>query len=56
MKKIKKALISVSDKRNLNFLIKTLKKHKIQIVIDLYRPEWRKGVQTFSQENRSDFA
>ena len=32
MKKIKKALISVSDKRNLNFLIKTLKKHKIQIV------------------------
>ena len=32
MKKIKKALISVSDKRNLNFLIKTLKKHNIQIV------------------------
>ena len=32
MKKIKKALISVSDKKNLNFLIRTLKKHKIQII------------------------
>ena len=32
MKKIKKALISVSNKKNLNFLIQTLKKHKIQIV------------------------
>ena len=32
MKKIKRALISVSNKKNLNFLIQTLKKHKIQIV------------------------
>ena len=32
MKKIQKALISVSNKKNLNFLIQTLKKHKIQIV------------------------
>jgi phosphoribosylaminoimidazolecarboxamide formyltransferase/IMP cyclohydrolase len=32
MKKIKKALISVSDKKNLNFLLKVLAKHKIQII------------------------
>ena len=32
MKKIKKALISVSDKKNLIFLIRALKKHKIQII------------------------
>jgi|TARA_B100000929_G_scaffold252630_1_gene213124 phosphoribosylaminoimidazolecarboxamide formyltransferase/IMP cyclohydrolase len=32
MKKIKKALISVSNKKNLNFLLKILKKYKIQII------------------------
>jgi len=32
MKKIKTALISVSDKKNLNQLLKTLSKHKIQII------------------------
>ena len=32
MKKINKALISVSDKKNLNLLLKTLSKHKIQII------------------------
>ena len=32
MKKIKKALISVSDKKNLKFLLKTLSKYKIQII------------------------
>ena len=32
MKKIKKALISVSDKKNLNFILKVLTKHKIQII------------------------
>ena len=32
MKKIKKALISVSDKKNLNFLLRILKKYKIQII------------------------
>ena len=32
MKKIKKALISISDKKNLNFLLKILTKHKIQII------------------------
>tara|TARA_B100001093_G_scaffold516245_1_gene594574 strand:- start:30 stop:1565 length:1536 start_codon:yes stop_codon:yes gene_type:complete len=32
MKKIKKALISVSDKKNLKFLLNSLKKNKIQII------------------------
>jgi len=32
MKKIKKALISVSDKRNLRDLLKTLTKHKIELI------------------------
>ena len=32
MKKINKALISVSDKKNLNLLLKNLSKHKIQII------------------------
>ena len=32
MKKIKKALISVSNKNNLDFLIKNLVRHKIQII------------------------
>ena len=32
MKKIKKAIISVSDKKNLKFLLKTLSKHKIEII------------------------
>ena len=32
MKKIKRALISVSDKTNLNKLIKTLKKYKVEII------------------------
>ena len=32
MKKIKKALISVSNKKNLNFLLNVLKKNKIQII------------------------
>ena len=32
MKKIKKALISISDKTNLKFLLKTLNKYKIQII------------------------
>ncbi len=32
MKKIKKALISVSDKKNLNFLVKNLVKHKISLI------------------------
>ena len=32
MKKIKKALISVSDKKNLKFLLKTLSKNKIKII------------------------
>ena len=32
MKKIKKALISISDKTNLKFLLKTLSKYKIQII------------------------
>ncbi len=32
MKKIKKALISLSDKRNLKFLLKTLNKFKIEII------------------------
>ena len=32
MKKINKALISISDKKNLNLLLKTLSKHKIQII------------------------
>ena len=32
MKKINKALISVSNKKNLNLLLKTLSKHKIQII------------------------
>ncbi len=32
MKKIKKALISVSDKKNLKFLLKCLSKHKIKII------------------------
>ena len=32
MKKIKTALISVSDKKNLNLLLKNLSKHKIQII------------------------
>ena len=32
MKKIKTALISVSDKKNLKILLKNLSKHKIQIV------------------------
>jgi len=32
MKKEKKALISVSDKKNLNLLLKSLSKHKIQII------------------------
>ena len=32
MKKIKKAIISVSDKKNLEFLLKILSKHKIEIL------------------------
>ena len=32
MKKIKKALISLSDKRNLKFLLKILNKFKIEII------------------------
>ena len=32
MKKIKKAIISVSDKKNLKFLLKILSKHKIEIL------------------------
>ena len=32
MKKIKKAIVSVSDKKNLKFLLKTLSKHKIEII------------------------
>ena len=32
MKKIKRALISVSDKNNLKFLLKILKKYKINII------------------------
>ena len=32
MKKINKALISVSNKKSLNLLLKTLSKHKIQII------------------------
>ena len=32
MKKIKKALISVSDKRNLKNLLKVLTKHKIELI------------------------
>ena len=32
MKKINKALISVSDKKNLNLLLKNLSKHKIEII------------------------
>ena len=32
MKKIKKALISISDKKNLKFLLKTLSKNKIKII------------------------
>jgi phosphoribosylaminoimidazolecarboxamide formyltransferase / IMP cyclohydrolase len=32
MKKIKRALISVSDKKNLNLLLKTLKKYKVEII------------------------
>ena len=32
MKKIKKALISVSDKKNLNDLLKVLTKHKIKLI------------------------
>jgi len=32
MKKIKKALISVSNKKNLNFILKILKKYNIQII------------------------
>ena len=32
MKKIKTALISVSDKKNLNLLLKNLSKHKIKII------------------------
>ena len=32
MKKIKRALISVSDKKNLNQLLKTLKKYKVEII------------------------
>ena len=32
MKKIKTALISISDKKNLNLLLKNLSKHKIQII------------------------
>ena len=32
MKKIKKALISVSNKKNLDFLIRNLVKNKIQII------------------------
>ena len=32
MKKIKRALISVSDKKNLNQIIKTLKKYKVEII------------------------
>ena len=31
MKKIKKAIISVSDKKNLKFLLKILSKHKIEV-------------------------
>ena len=32
MKKIKKALISVSDKKNLRYLLKVLAKHKIELI------------------------
>ena len=32
MKKIKKALISVSDKKNLKFLLRTLSKYKIKFI------------------------
>ena len=32
MKKIKRALISVSNKKNLNQIIKTLKKYKVEII------------------------
>ena len=32
MKKIKKALISVSDKKNLNSLLSTLSKYKIKFI------------------------
>tara|TARA_B100001173_G_scaffold267152_1_gene242990 strand:- start:347 stop:1888 length:1542 start_codon:yes stop_codon:yes gene_type:complete len=32
MKKIKKAIISISDKKNLKFLLKTLSKYKIEII------------------------
>ena len=32
MKKIKKALISVSDKKNLKLLLKILIKHKIELI------------------------
>ena len=35
MKKINKALISISDKKNLNLLLKNLSKHKIQIINSL---------------------
>ena len=32
MKKIKKALISVSDKNNLKYILKVLKKYKIELI------------------------
>ena len=32
MKKIKRALISVSDKKDLNLLLKTLKKNRVEII------------------------
>ena len=32
MKKIKKALISVSDKQNLKYILKTLSKYKIELI------------------------
>ena len=37
MKKIKKALISVSDKKNLKNLLKTLAKYKISLIVRLVR-------------------
>ena len=49
MKKIKKALISVSDKKNLKNLLKVLTKNKIELIIFIlfFFKEFKSGFRFF---------
>ena len=57
MKKIKKALISVSNKNNLDFLIKNLVRHKIQIISSggTFKEIKKLGFKCFEVSNYTGF-